>query len=46
MIPVSGPATVLAVEKLAGNVTRPLNLAATCTSQYAIAASKLEGFIK
>jgi hypothetical protein len=43
MMPVSGPATVLAARKPAGNVTRPVNLAATSTSQYAMVASKLGG---
>jgi NitT/TauT family transport system substrate-binding protein len=44
MMPASGPATVLAVEKFIGNVTGPVNLSATYTNQYAIAANKLEGF--
>jgi NitT/TauT family transport system substrate-binding protein len=44
MMPVSGPATVLAIEKFIGNVTGPVNLPATYTNQYAIAASQLEGF--
>ena len=46
MMPASGPATVLAIEKFVGNVTGPVNLAATYTNQYAIAANKLEGFTK
>jgi NitT/TauT family transport system substrate-binding protein len=46
MMPASGPATVLAIDKLAGNVTGPVNLASTYTNQYAIAANKLEGFTK
>ena len=46
MMPASGPATVLAVDKLAGNVTGPVNLSTTYTNQYAIAANKLEGFTK
>ena len=46
MMPASGPATVLAIEKLVGNVTGPVNLATTYTNQYAIAANKLEGFTK
>jgi NitT/TauT family transport system substrate-binding protein len=46
MMPASGPATVLAVDKLAGNVTSPVNLATTYTNQYAIAANKLEGFTR
>jgi len=46
MMPASGPATALAIDKLAGNVTGPVNLANTYTNQYAIAANKLEGFTK
>jgi len=46
MMPASGPATVLAIEKFIGNVTGPVNLSATYTNQYAIAANKLEGFAK
>ena len=46
MMPASGPATALAVDKLVGNVTAPVNLATTYTNQYAIAANKLEGFTK
>jgi NitT/TauT family transport system substrate-binding protein len=44
MMPASGPATVLAIEKFIGNVTGPVNLSTTYTNQYAIAANKLEGF--
>ena len=44
MMPASGPATVLAIEKFVGNVTGPVNMAATYTNAYAIAANKLEGF--
>jgi NitT/TauT family transport system substrate-binding protein len=46
MMPPSGPTTVLAVDKLAGNVTGPVNLATTYTNSYALAANKLEGFMK
>ena len=46
MMPASGPATVLAIEKFVGNVTGPINLSTTYTNQYAIAANKLEGFTK
>ena len=46
MMPTNGPATVLAVDKLAGNVTGAVNLASTYTNQFAIAANKLEGFTK
>jgi sulfonate transport system substrate-binding protein len=44
MMPASGPATVLSIEKFVGNVTGPINIASTYTNQYAIAANKLEGF--
>ena len=44
MMPASGPATVLAIEKFIGNVTSPVNLSATYTNQYVIAANKLEGY--
>ena len=43
MMPASGPATVLAVDKLAGIVTGPVNLSTTYTNSFAIAANKLEG---
>ena len=46
MMPASGPATVLAIEKFVGNVTGSVNVSATYTNQYAIAANKLEGFAK
>jgi hypothetical protein len=36
----------LAVDKLADNVTGPVNLSATHTNQYVVAANKLEGFTK
>src|SRR5450755_2098537 len=44
MMPAGGPATVLAIEKFVGNVTAPINMAATYTNTYATAANKLEGF--
>ncbi len=46
MMPANGPATVLSIEKFVGNVTGPINIAATYTNSYAIAANKLEGFTK
>jgi NitT/TauT family transport system substrate-binding protein len=46
MMPASGPATVLTIEKFVGNVTGPINLASTYTNQYVVAANKLEGFTK
>ena len=44
MMPTSGPATVLAIEKFIGNVTGPINLSVTYTNQYATTANQLEGF--
>ena len=46
MMPANGPATALAIDKLAGNVTGSVSLASTYTNQYAVAANKLEGFTK
>jgi NitT/TauT family transport system substrate-binding protein len=44
MMPANGPATVLAVEKFAGKVKGNVDLAATYTNDFAIAANKLEGY--
>jgi NitT/TauT family transport system substrate-binding protein len=44
IMPANGPATVLAVEKLAGKITTPVNLATTYTNAFALKANKLEGF--
>jgi NitT/TauT family transport system substrate-binding protein len=46
MMPPSGPATALAVDKLAGNVTGPVNMPITWTNSFAITANKLEGYVK
>jgi NitT/TauT family transport system substrate-binding protein len=46
MMPSSGPATALAVDKLAGNITKPVNIPGTYTNSFAIAANKLEGYTK
>ncbi len=46
MMPSSGPATALAVDKLAGNITQPVNLATTYTNSFVIAANKLLGYTK
>jgi NitT/TauT family transport system substrate-binding protein len=46
MMPASAPATALAIDKLAGNVTSPVNLSATYTNSFVIAANKLEGYTK
>jgi NitT/TauT family transport system substrate-binding protein len=44
MMPAGGPQVVLAIDKLAGVVTGPVDLTTTYTNSYAIAANKLEGF--
>jgi NitT/TauT family transport system substrate-binding protein len=46
IMPANGPATVLAVEKLAGKIKGTVNLATTYTNSFAIQANKLEGFTK
>jgi sulfonate transport system substrate-binding protein len=46
MMPANGPATVLAVEKLAGKITGPVDLATTYTNAFVTKANKLEGFTK
>ncbi|HEY6398154.1 MAG TPA: ABC transporter substrate-binding protein [Solirubrobacteraceae bacterium] len=46
LMPAGGPQTVVAIDKLAGNITGPVNLATTYTNSYALAANKLEGFMK
>jgi NitT/TauT family transport system substrate-binding protein len=46
MMPSSGPATALAVDRLAGNVTKAPNIPATYTNSFAIAANKLEGYAR
>ena len=44
IMPKSGPATVLNVDRLAGKVTGNVNLATTYTNAFAIKANKLEHF--
>ena len=46
IMPASGPTTALAIDKLAGNVSKPVDLAPTWTNSYALVANKLEGFMK
>jgi len=46
IMPANGPATVLAVEKMAGVVTGPVNLTTTYTNSFAIAANRQEGYTK
>ena len=43
IMPANGPQTVLAIDKLAGVVTGPVDLSTTYTNSFAIAANKLEG---
>ena len=44
MMPTSGPETVLATEKIDGNVKGTVDLSKTYTNKYVIAANKLEGY--
>jgi NitT/TauT family transport system substrate-binding protein len=44
MMPAGGPQAVLATEKAAGKITGPVDLGATYTNTFAIAANKAEGF--
>jgi NitT/TauT family transport system substrate-binding protein len=44
IMPAGGPQVVLAIDKLAGVVTGPVNLGVTYTNSFAIAANKLEGY--
>jgi NitT/TauT family transport system substrate-binding protein len=44
MMPAGGPQVVLAIDKLAGVVTGPVDLGVTYTNAFASAANKLEGF--
>ena len=44
IMPAGGPKTVLAMEELIGNATSSVNLAATFTNDFAIAANKKEGY--
>jgi NitT/TauT family transport system substrate-binding protein len=46
LMPAGGPKVVLAVEKLAGLIKKPVDLGVTYTNAYAINANKLEGFSK
>ena len=44
LMPRGGPSTVFNVEKLAGKISGPVNIAATFTNKFALKANKLEGF--
>ena len=43
LMPASGPGTALAIDKFAGNVSKPVTLATTWTNSYVQKALKLEG---
>jgi NitT/TauT family transport system substrate-binding protein len=44
LMPSSAPGTALAVDKLAGNVTKPVDMATTYTNSFATLANKLQGY--
>jgi NitT/TauT family transport system substrate-binding protein len=44
MMPADGPTTIMAISKLAGVITGPVNVPATYTNSYAIAANKALGY--
>jgi NitT/TauT family transport system substrate-binding protein len=44
VMPAGGPKTVLAMEELIGSATPAVNIGATFTNEFALAANKLEGF--
>jgi NitT/TauT family transport system substrate-binding protein len=44
MMPSSGPTVIMAISKLAGILTGPVNVPATYTNSYAIAANKALGY--
>ena len=44
LMPAGGPSVIMAISKLAGVVTGPVNLPATYTNSYAIAANKALGY--
>jgi NitT/TauT family transport system substrate-binding protein len=46
LMPSAAPATALAVDKLAGNVTKPVDIATTYTNSFATVANKLQGYTK
>ncbi len=44
MMPADGPTVIMAISKLAGVITGPVNVPATYTNSYAIAANKALGY--
>jgi hypothetical protein len=43
-MPADGPNTIMAISKLAGVITGPVNVPETYTNSYAIAANKALGY--
>ena len=46
LMPSAAPTTALAVDKLAGNIIKPANIAPTYTNSFALTANQLEGHTK
>jgi NitT/TauT family transport system substrate-binding protein len=46
LMPPGAPQVALAVDKLAGNVTAPVNMTPTYTNSFALAANRLLGYAK
>ncbi|MBV9000379.1 MAG: ABC transporter substrate-binding protein [Solirubrobacterales bacterium] len=44
LMPAGAPQVAIAVDKLAGNITKPVNITPTYTNSFAVAANKLEGY--
>jgi NitT/TauT family transport system substrate-binding protein len=44
LMPASGPTVIMAISKLAGVITGPVNLSTTYTNSYAVAANKALGY--
>jgi NitT/TauT family transport system substrate-binding protein len=46
LMPAGAPQTALAIDRFVGNVTRPVNMPATYTNQYALTANRQLGYVK
>jgi NitT/TauT family transport system substrate-binding protein len=44
LMPADGPSTIMAISKLAGVISGPVNVPETYTNSFAISANKLEGY--
>ena len=44
MMPPSGPETALSLDKVAGNITGPVDISKTYTNQYVLASDKILGY--